>query len=645
MPRNRALVTRLVPVALVALLLVPALLPDARAETLDLGTPVVMRAAAVSQTDQGYVGSTATITITAAANGSGHIFLDTFPLTAVDMQGSARLAARVAAQISGKDLNAYDFFFVIRSGSEQIGGPSAGADMTVGAIAALNGWSVRPDVLMTGTIEPDGSVGPVGGIPEKAAAAADVGVTEFLFPQGEEISTLSRTGQDVNLTQYCAQQLRITCTPVADVVQAVNIMTDHRIELPPVSGNVTGADYVKRLAPLSAELVNASAARIQEARDALAKAPAGNARASLEQRLADAQGTLADARNASANGTYYTAASLSFQASIEAHYVRDASGVLAASNAADAARAALDADAAAVDAARRDVDAFAVDHVGLFEPGGAAQVRLLEAESRLELARNLSANATSATDVFDSLYQASYAAERASTARWWLQLGRGFEPGAPIDPRGLAEMARDEMTASREEVAYVEAVFGEAQVGASLTDARAKLDEADTAFERGYYAAAMLNALEASIDASAILEAAGFRGQIPAQKVESARLAAARAIEGARARGVEPFLAESEYEFGLAQTDTGVQLRFFGLARVSANLAGLPGAFGSAPAKTSTTRFQGFAEAYAPPAWIVAAFAVGIALGVGLGLLALLPKDGADEEWIRRQRRDEPPPW
>jgi len=617
-------VRRILACALV-LLFLP--LPVGEAQTLELGKPVVMRAAAVSQAPDGsFVGSTATITISAAANGSGHVFLDTFPLTAVDMQGSARLAARVASQISGKPLASYDFFFVIRSGSEQIGGPSAGADMTVGAIAALNGWTVRPDVLMTGTIEPDGSVGPVGGIPEKAAAAAQVGVTEFLFPQGEEISKLSRTGQAVNLTQYCASQLQITCTPVADVVEAVNVMTDHRIEQPPVTGEVTGADYLARLAPLSSDLVNASLARAAEARAAVAALPAGASRSALETRLTDVGAQVAQAQGAARNGTYYAAASLSFQASIDAHAVREMASLVNASDARQAAADRIAEDAGAVDVARSEVDAFPVDHVGLFEPGGAAQVRLLEAETRLEVARATLRNATTNAALQDALFESSYAAERAETARWWLQLGRGFSPGAPIDPKGLEELARDEITAGTEEVAYVEAVFGQANVGTTLTEARGKLDEAQTALARGYQAAAMLDGLEASVIASTALEAAGFAGQIPPAKVESSRLAAARAIATARARGVEPFLAESEYEFGVSQTDTTTQLRFFGMARVSANLAGLPGAFGSAP-QQAATRFQGLPEVYAPPSWIVAAFAVGLALGAGLGLFALLPKD------------------
>ena len=207
---------RLVPWCVLAAILL--LLPSsALAETLDLGKPDVMRGAAVAETPTGYVGSTATFTITAAKNGSGHVFLDTFPLTQIDMQGSARLATRVASQITGVPLSERDLFFVIRSDSTQIGGPSAGATLTVGTIAALEGWEVRPDVLMTGTIDADGSVGPVGGVPEKAQAAAQAGIKRFLFPSGEEQTKLSSTGATIDLPDYCSSQLHLECVPVDDV--------------------------------------------------------------------------------------------------------------------------------------------------------------------------------------------------------------------------------------------------------------------------------------------------------------------------------------------------------------------------------------------------------------------------------------------
>ena len=319
------------PRVLAVLLVLLLLAPSAVGATFETSRTIVMRAAAVSETSEGFVGATATISITSARNGSGHVFLDTFPLTEVDMQGSARLAARVASQLTGHPVSAHDFFFVVRSNSQQIGGPSAGAAMTVGAIAAINDWSVREDALMTGTINPDGTVGPVGGIAEKATAAASIGVTRFLFPAGQEVVPFG-TARVVNMTQYCRDELRIDCLPVADVIDAVALMTDHVIERPPLTGNVTGRDYLTRLAPLAAELVDEAAALLEGARPALEAAPEGAGRTGLTQRLADAEALVERARREVANGTYYIAASTSFQASIQAHYVREAAEALAATD-------------------------------------------------------------------------------------------------------------------------------------------------------------------------------------------------------------------------------------------------------------------------------------------------------------------------
>ena len=41
------------------------------------------------------------------------------------------------------------------------------------------------DVAVTGTIDPAGNVGPVGGVAQKAAAAADEGAEIFLVPADE----------------------------------------------------------------------------------------------------------------------------------------------------------------------------------------------------------------------------------------------------------------------------------------------------------------------------------------------------------------------------------------------------------------------------------------------------------------------------
>ena len=108
---------------------------------------VTVYAPAVAQTDTGYEGVISTITVTIQNQGSGSVFVDTLPLTQVDMQGSARLAVKVASSYVRNDVNStvnpdeYDYFFVIRTSAPIIGGPSAGAVMTLATVSLLENWT------------------------------------------------------------------------------------------------------------------------------------------------------------------------------------------------------------------------------------------------------------------------------------------------------------------------------------------------------------------------------------------------------------------------------------------------------------------------------------------------------------------------
>ncbi|WHZ22425.1 MAG: putative ATP-dependent protease [Nitrospira sp.] len=65
-------------------------------------------------------------------------------------------------------------------------GPSAGAVMTVGFAALLKGDRIQRGIAMTGTIAKDGTIGPVGGIPDKIRAAAREGYRTVLIPEGQQ---------------------------------------------------------------------------------------------------------------------------------------------------------------------------------------------------------------------------------------------------------------------------------------------------------------------------------------------------------------------------------------------------------------------------------------------------------------------------
>lgn len=89
--------------------------------------------------------------------------------------------------------------------SGQVGGPSAGLAFTLGTIDLLTPGDLTGGVKVaaTGTIGLDGTVGPIGGVQQKAAAARRAGVDLFLVPAAQTEGELARArdlaGDDVEL--------------------------------------------------------------------------------------------------------------------------------------------------------------------------------------------------------------------------------------------------------------------------------------------------------------------------------------------------------------------------------------------------------------------------------------------------------------
>lgn len=75
-------------------------------------------------------------------------------------------------------------------------GPSAGGIFAVAIAAALLGDSIRPDICMSGTIEPDLEIRPVGGLIDKMGACRDLQKTTMIVPDGLDNTHLSFTGAE-----------------------------------------------------------------------------------------------------------------------------------------------------------------------------------------------------------------------------------------------------------------------------------------------------------------------------------------------------------------------------------------------------------------------------------------------------------------
>ena len=84
--------------------------------------------------------------------------------------------------------------FDVELDSGAVIGPSAGLAWTLGVIDRLTPGDLTGGrrVAVTGTISPDGSVGPIGGIAQKAAGAVGEHATVFLYPKDTPANEVRR---------------------------------------------------------------------------------------------------------------------------------------------------------------------------------------------------------------------------------------------------------------------------------------------------------------------------------------------------------------------------------------------------------------------------------------------------------------------
>jgi len=138
-----------------------------------------------------YQGSILKITVD-IRDGAGLVLVNTAIPTGVDFQTSARTAVMVTQNVTSIDLSKKDVIFSISAGNNQdlqaVDGGSAGGAMTVLLVSDLLGKPINSQVLMTGTIQSDATIGPIGAVAEKADAAGQYGAKIFLVPQGQAIT-------------------------------------------------------------------------------------------------------------------------------------------------------------------------------------------------------------------------------------------------------------------------------------------------------------------------------------------------------------------------------------------------------------------------------------------------------------------------
>ncbi len=148
-------------------------------------------------------------------------------------RATAWTATIVAALLTNTDMSKLQISWDVAG---RIDGPSAGGLMTTAVLAALRNAKVREDATMTGTINPDGTIGPVGGIPHKIEGAAKKGKKLILVPSGQRYDYDTNKKEQVDLVEL-GRTLDVQVKEVADIYQAYNLLTGD--ELPKLAKNNT----------------------------------------------------------------------------------------------------------------------------------------------------------------------------------------------------------------------------------------------------------------------------------------------------------------------------------------------------------------------------------------------------------------------
>ncbi len=109
----------------------------------------------------------------------------------------------------------YDFPLHVTLSADGIGGPSAGLAFTLGLLDRLSGGELTGGriVAATGTIDPTGAVGEIGGLPQKTVAVERAHATVFLVPaaqvaQAQAHATSGLTVLGVTSLQQALSDLR-----------------------------------------------------------------------------------------------------------------------------------------------------------------------------------------------------------------------------------------------------------------------------------------------------------------------------------------------------------------------------------------------------------------------------------------------------
>ncbi len=520
---------------------------------------VELRIPAVAQLPNGStIGVLSNLTVKITP-GSGVVYFSADPLTQLDTQGSARTAAFVACYLLGLSFRDYNFYYHISSESSVIGGPSAGAAMTVATLAALEGVKPKKDVIMTGMINPDGTIGPVGGIPDKLRAAAKGGAKVFLIPAGQRIVTevvqktvtvgifhmVTAQKKEVDLVKL-GEKLGVRVVEVSDITEAFKYFTGVELKsiapLPRVELSSQAKKAIESWTYFYEGKVEELSKRTRSSYEGLS----ADAKKYVEEVLSHAEFLLSDSRSCLSGGEYYSAASLAFQAIVEAQYAYDLTMYLKDKNHFTSVVKELEKS---LNDLQNRLESVRITTSKRSDALIGAWMRYYKAKEALDDALSKAEQGMyfDSSGEWGAVHEISYVKWRIKTASTWLSLYKP-EGDQEMNPVVLRSLASYFLYGADTTYGYAESLYNDLGLqGGFLSKCSEAISNARGAISSGNYLAAIGFAVEAISDGTVAIHAAFATNDQTV--LVSVRKSANRAISMVLKDGLEPMLAISYYEF------------------------------------------------------------------------------------------------
>lgn len=156
------------------------------------GTPTLTADALISTLRQYHSGQTIVLTVRKGGTAPPAPESITLKNTAINIGEAKPVTLDLGIEV--EDQVDYGFPFPVHINVTNIGGPSAGLAMTLGVIDALTSGSLTGGhtVAATGTMDSQGNVGPIGGVPQKTIAVENAGASIFFVPLQQYQGAMSK---------------------------------------------------------------------------------------------------------------------------------------------------------------------------------------------------------------------------------------------------------------------------------------------------------------------------------------------------------------------------------------------------------------------------------------------------------------------